>query len=238
MPLHLAFDDLDALRARTEVAAVRAIVDAAEYEDGAAIPSGSWQPLTEEAGRGLSAAAGAPSRTLVEIVRPPVPVGLVLDDLAKPLGDGHAEYLGQALAGPGMRTTTGHHPGGRLIGLHLDNWDRLPYGRKASGRRRLALNLGPGDRYIVLGTVDAQAVCRAVHPDSYRRRYPHTDDYRAYVATGRPVRCIRIRLAPGEGYIAPTEYLFHDGSTEGRSESSAMAFWLGHWDRRVLPSLV
>lgn len=238
MPLHLVFDDLGVLRERTEVTSVRTAEDAPEYEDGAVVPSGPWQPLTETMGRELAAAAGVPPRTLVEIVRPPAPVGPGLEGLAMPLGDDRAEYIGQALSRPGMRTTTGDYGDGGLIGLHLDNWDKLPYDRKASGRRRLALNLGPGDRYVVLGTVDAQAACRAVHPGSYQRRYPHTDDCRLYVAAGHPVRCVRIRLAPGEGYIAPTEYLLHDGSTEGQREPSAMAFWLGHWQRRVLPSLV
>ncbi|MFJ5834492.1 hypothetical protein [Streptomyces sp. NPDC093089] len=186
----------------------------------------------------LTAPAGAGAGMLVEIVRPPVPTGRGLGELAKPLGDDHAEYIGQALAKPGMRTTTDNYRDGRLIGLHLDNWDKLPYGRKATGRRRLALNLGPGDRFIILGSLDAEAVCRVVHPDSYERRHPHTDDYRAYVAAGHPLRCVRIRLAPGEGYVAPTEYLLHDGSTEGQDKTSAMAFWLGHWRRGILPSLV
>ncbi|MFI9112599.1 hypothetical protein [Streptomyces venezuelae] len=238
MPLYLAFNDLGALRARCELAVVRTINDEKEYEDGAVAPSCSWQPLSAETGRALAAPSGERSSMLVEIVRLPVPTGQGLDDLARPLGDDHAEYIGQALAKPGMRTTTDNYRDGRLIGLHLDNWDKLAYGRRLASRRRLALNLGPGDRYIILGDLDAHAVCRAVHPDSYRRRYPHTDDYRAYVAAGQPLRCVRIRLAPGEGYLAPTEYLLHDGSTEGQDKPSAMAFWLGHWKRDVLPSLV
>ncbi|MBB4986319.1 MULTISPECIES: hypothetical protein [Streptomyces] len=238
MPLYLAFNDLGALRARCDVAVVRTAKDEAEYEDGAVVPSGRWQPLDDEAGRALAAPERARSSMLVEIVRPPVPTGRGLDDLAKPLGDDRAEYIGQALAEPGMRTTTDNYRDGRLIGLHLDNWDKLDYGRRTVGRRRLALNLGPGDRYVVLGDLDAQAVCRAVHPDSYERRYPHTDDYRTYAAVGHPLGCVRIRLAPGEGYLAPTEYLLHDGSTEGQDKPSAMAFWLGHWSRGILPSLV
>lgn len=80
-----------------------------------------------------------------------------------------------------------------------------------------------------------RAVCRAVHPDYHAHRYPHTQDYRDYVASGRPIRIIRIRLAPGEGYVAPTEHLLHDGSTEAQDQPSAAAFWLGHWPRGILP---
>ncbi|MGW8989086.1 hypothetical protein ACWGRF_04010 [Streptomyces zhihengii] len=237
MPLHIAFDDLDALRARCDIATVRTATAEPAYEQGAVIPSGPWRPLPEGAGRALAPPPSTPPSTLVEIVRPPLPAEGRLDDLARPLGDGQAQYLGQALARPGMLTTTDNYQDGRLIGLHLDNWDRLTYRGKSAGRRRLALNLGPGTRYIILATLDAQAVCRAVHFDDYARRSPHTDDYRAHVAAGHPVQVIRIRLAPGEGYIAPTEYLLHDGSTEDQ-EASAIAFWLGHWQSGKLPSLI
>ncbi|MFJ3974611.1 hypothetical protein [Streptomyces sp. NPDC090021] len=238
MPLHVAFTDQDGLRGRCDLAAVRTVIGHPALEDGAVVPSGLWQPLSESAPQGLNAPPWTPPSTLVEIVRPPAPNGEKLEDLAQQMGDEQAQYLGQALAKPNMITTTENYQDGRLIGLHLDNWDKLNYGQKTTGRRRLALNLGPGTRYILLGALDAQAVCRAVHPEDYAYRCPSTDDYRAHVAARHPIRCIRIRLAPGEGYIAPTEYLLHDGSTENQDQPSAMAFWLGRWQRGTLPSLV
>ncbi|MER5929401.1 hypothetical protein [Streptomyces sp. NPDC002054] len=238
MPLRVAFTDQGALRERCDFAAVRTVSGDPALEDGAVVPSGQWQPLSEAAAQGLAAPPWTPPSTLVEIVRPPAPTAGNLEDLAQQMGDEQAQYLGQALAKPDMLTTTDNYQDGRRIGLHLDNWDKLHYGEKATGRRRLALNLGPGSRYILLGTLDAQAVCRAVHPEDYEYRYPSTDDYRAHVAAGQPIRCVRIRLAPGEGYIAPTEYLLHDGSTEDQDQPSVMAFWLGHWQRGTLPSLI
>ncbi|GGT34543.1 hypothetical protein [Streptomyces purpureus] len=238
MPLHIACTDLDALRERCDFAAVRTIKNEPEYEDGAVVPSGLWQPLPEAVGLLLTAPQWAPPGTLVEIVRPPVPRGEELEGLAARMGDSDAAYLGQAHAKPDMVTTTENYAVGKLLGLHLDNWDKLLYGAKARGRRRLAVNHGPGSRYIILGALDAQAVCRAIHPTDYHLRYPHTNDYREHVAAGHPVQVVRIRLAPGEGYIAPTEYLLHDGSTEGQEEPSTAAFWLGRWPRGALPSLI
>ncbi|MFD6227222.1 hypothetical protein ACFWFZ_10110 [Streptomyces sp. NPDC060232] len=137
-----------------------------------------------------------------------------------------------------MVTTTDNYEDGRLIGLHLDNWDKLRCSDRHTGRRRIALNLGPGTRYIVLGALDVQTVCRAVHGTGHEHRYPHTNDFRAYVAAGHPIRVVRIRLEPGEGYTAPTEYLLHDGSTEDQDQPSAAAFWLGRFLRGLLTSLV
>ncbi|MEU3598906.1 hypothetical protein ABZ714_09280 [Streptomyces sp. NPDC006798] len=238
MPLHIALNDLDVLRERCETATVHTVNVDPAYEEGAVVPSGPWQPLTEADALSLAARPGTRATTLVEIVRPPAPSDKGLEDLAKPLGDDDAHYLGQTHSGPGTATTTENYRDGRLIGLHLDNWDKLIYGKKPGGRRRLALNLGPGTRYLIVGTLDAQAVCRAVYPEDYMYRYPATDDYRKHVGAGQTIQVHRIRLAPGEGYIAPTEYLLHDGSTEGQDHPSTAAFWLGNWASGILPSLI
>lgn len=58
---------------------------------------------------------------------------------------------------------------------------------------------------------------------------PDRDEPGLYLSTGQPVEVVRIRLAPGEGYIVSTEYLLHDGSTEAANAPSAAAFWLGQW---------
>ncbi|MFF7360883.1 hypothetical protein [Streptomyces sp. NPDC008125] len=238
MPLHIAFDDLTYLLQRCEVTTVRATREEPEYEKGSVVPSGPWMPITEADGLSLAAPACTPAATLVEIVRPPAPRTGALEHLATPLGDENTQYLGQSLARPNMMTTTQNYQDGKLIGLHVDNWDKLSHGQKPHGRRRLALNLGPGARYLIVGALDAQAVGRAVHPDDFALRHPSTDDYREHVAAGHPVSVYRIRLAPGEGYMAPTEYLLHDGSTEGEDRPSAAAFWPGRWTSKILPSLI
>jgi hypothetical protein len=69
-------------------------------------------------------------------------------------------------------------------------------------------------------------------------RHPHTNDVRRYVREGHPLRCIRIRLDPGEGYIAPTEFIPHDGSTWGIHAPSRVAFWLGRWPTGTLRTLI
>ncbi|WP_162689095.1 hypothetical protein [Streptomyces sp. ICC1] len=238
MPLHIAFRDPAALRARCEVSTVRTTrPEETSHEPGAVVPTGQWRPMADADIRAVTAPRRPLDSTLVEIVQPSYRGGLPLEDLPRSLGDPDAVYLGQALAKPDMITTTENYATGRLLGLHLDNWDKLPYAEKHTGRRRLCLNLGPGTRYIILGNIDAQAVCRAVHPADSTQRYPHTDDYRSYVASGRSIRVFRIRLAPGEGYVAPTEYLLHDGSTEAENHPSAAAFWLGRWPCGILPSL-
>ncbi|GAA2259014.1 hypothetical protein GCM10010430_48820 [Kitasatospora cystarginea] len=238
MHLSIAFHDLAALQERCEVSGVRITRAEPEYENGAVVPAGPWQPISEALATHLRATDQTSDSCLVEMVKlRHTDTTEMLAELADPLGDPDATYLGQAASPAKALTTTDNYRDGRRIGLHVDNWDKLRYAEKHQGRRRLCLNLGPGARYILLGDIDIQAICRTVH-DDYEHRYPHTDDLRTYVARHKPLRCFRIRLAPGEGYIAPTELLPHDGSTEDQPEPSTAAFWLGHWPRSVLPSLI
>ncbi|MFJ9695788.1 hypothetical protein [Kitasatospora sp. NPDC101183] len=238
MNLVIAHSDPAALIERCEVTGIRLARGEPEYEPGAVLPAGPWQRLTAELAARLRPTVHTADSTLVELVKlPEGPVPADLAALVDPLGDRQAVHLGQAASPATALTTTPNHRDGRRIGLHVDNWDRLDYPTKHTGRRRLCFNLGPGTRYLLLGDLDIRAICRALHhaPES---RYPHTDDLRAYAAGLQPLRCFRLRLEPGEGYIAPTELLPHDGSTEQQAEPSTAAFWLGHWPRGVLPTLV
>ncbi|MEW2618935.1 hypothetical protein [Streptomyces sp. NPDC048106] len=233
----LRFRTLDDMRGRCAIAPVWLTRGKPGYDDGALVPGDDWTPVTADEAEQLRADATAPDSVLIELVHQPLP-DLEPNDLAcrletavllDPLnGRWPATLLGCAV-GPGNRpTTTEDLATGRRIGLHVDNFDRLPYATRHQGRRRLCLNLGPGPRYLLVGDHDVQEICRALHSDAaLERHYPHTEDIRRYVAAGHSLRCLRIRLDPGDGYIAPTEFLPHDGSTAGVDRPSVAAFWLG-----------
>ncbi|MFF2146181.1 hypothetical protein [Kitasatospora sp. NPDC058190] len=229
MSLQVAFTSRAALKARTQVSGVRTVQDDNRFEDGAVVPDGLWSPLDDDLVDRIRADQSTADDVLVEVV------GLESidpDHLASP----GVHELGRTFSIAQSATTTPNHQDGRLIGLHLNNWDELSYTSKHTGRRRLCVNLGPGTRYILLGDTDIQTICQAVRED-HTTCNPHTDDLRCYVARGLPLQCLRIRLDPGEGYIAPTEFLPHDGSTEGQDESAA-AFWLGRWAHGAMGSLL
>lgn len=231
----LVFDTFDDIRGRCEIAPVRQADSEPGYDDGALVPHDDWASLTADEAEQHQADDSTPDSVRIELVRCPLPdfdqadLAGRLEAAARldPLGGRWPTKLLGCTATPGNRaTTTEDSDTGRRIGLHVDNFDRLSFHRRHQGRRRLCLNLGPGPRYLLIGDHDIQQICRTIHaaPD---RRYPHTDDVRRYVAAGHPLRCLRIRLAPGDGYIAPTEFLPHDGSTAGMDQPSVAAFWLG-----------
>ncbi len=240
MNLHIAFREYLDLHERCEVGSTRVATRESQYEEGAVVPVGDWRPLDPGLAERLKPTASTPDSSLVELVQLPTDELPARDEVAdvpvSALRPGHfpgrsdVQYLGYVASPPETLTTTVNPASQRRIGLHIDNWDRLPCGTRHQSRRRLCLNLGPGSRYLLLGDRDTRGISQAIHQD-HEHHYPHTDDVRRYVAEGRPLRCLRIHLAPGEGYIAPTELIPHDGSTEGQPLPSKAAFWLGHWPR-------
>ncbi|RLV10417.1 hypothetical protein CTZ27_04235 [Streptomyces griseocarneus] len=242
MAVGLAFGRSGILRERCEIGSVRLGSGETDYDEGAVVPADDWRPLNPREAQWLQAGPGAPDSTLVELVHQYVSAACAERTPALhttavglyPFADRWpADFLG-CLTNPGnARTTTEEPATGRRLGFHIDNWDRLPYGARGDGRRRLCLNLGPGARCLLLGDRDIEEIYRLVRPDP-EHRYPHTDDVRLYVAQGRPLQCLRIRLEPGDGYIAPTELLPHDGSTLGEEQPSTAAFWLGRWPGRIV----
>ncbi|MFJ8637377.1 hypothetical protein [Streptomyces sp. NPDC093568] len=241
----LLFGTVSDLRRRCDVASVRLTHSEPGYAPGALIPCDDWHPLTAAEAENLRPNDTTPDQTLIELVHRQLPP-LDPDDLRGRLeaaasldplnGRWPTGLLGCAASPGNWTTTTEDSTIGRRIGLHVDNFDRLPYATRHHGRRRLCLNLGPGTRYLLIGDRDVQYICRTLHTD-LDHHYPHTEDVRRHVAAGHRLRCLRIHVQPGDGYIAPTELLPHDGSTMNSAEPSVAAFWLGRQPVAREPSL-
>ncbi|WP_371782612.1 hypothetical protein [Streptosporangium subroseum] len=236
MGLRLLFDQFSDIQGRIDIGGVRQAGTAPGYDDGVAvIPQEDWIPLSRDEADRLRPDDATPTSMVIELVDQQLPV-FGSDDLQGRLDTATAldplegrwprRRLACTVSEPGLLTSTEDSTTGHRIGLHVDNFDRLPYSTRQNGRRRLCLNLGPGPRYLLVGDRDIKEICRVLGCDQ-NGYYPHTDDLRRYVAEGHPLWCLRIRLAPGQGYIAPTELAPHDGSTSGAQTWSLAAFWLG-----------
>lgn len=236
MGVRILFDQFSTVQGRIDVGTVRQAATTPGYDHSTAVvPRGDWTPLDgTEAGRFRSRPGDAPPSTVIELVEQSLPgfasddpqdrvnAAAALDPLA---GRWPRRRLACTVSQAGLSNSTEDPASGCRIGLHIDNFDRLSYADRQNSRRRLCLNFGPGTRYLLVGTRDIKEICRTLGHDR-DEYYPHTDDLRRYVAAGHSMRCLRIRLTPGQGYIAPTEMVPHDGSTDGEDWSLA-AFWLG-----------
>ncbi|WP_371516162.1 hypothetical protein [Kitasatospora sp. NBC_01300] len=244
-PAAIAFRDPEALRARCDIGNVRRVHGELDYENGAVVPAGDWSPLPEDHPERYAPGPFTKDSGLIEFFRLP---GTVTDvhtvaALVDLLGDPLHVALEPAEDPPGELVTHRLPENGLCLGLHVDNHQNLLYPDRDTARRRLCVNLGPGSRYLLLADTDIKSICRTVH-DRYETHCPHTDDLRMFVALRRPLKVLRVRIDPGEGWLAPTAVLPYDESTEGtegaegRARWSTTASWLGHWGRDLFDPLI
>ncbi|WP_194891956.1 hypothetical protein [Catenulispora pinisilvae] len=245
MGIRIAFADPNALVERCEVADGRLAAGQDGVEDGAVVPTDSWRALSLAEAEQLRAEDGEDPAEVIELVR--VLAAKLTAATERPLvehlnafdpfaGRYDADFLAAVDERPGQVTTTTDRAVGLRLGIHLDNHDKRNLAERTASRRRVGLNLGPGIRHLLVGTLDIFDICagHAVDP----RYYPHTNDIRRHVAAGRSLRLLRIRLDLGDAYIVPTELVPHDGSTLTALAPSRIAFWLGHWPLGTLRSLI
>jgi len=97
------------------------------------------------------------------------------------------------------------------VGLHIDN-------QRGSSLHRISINLGYEPRYFLFINLSIEQLYRLLS---------ETDDNvvsktsgssrigRAFMQLFPNYPVVKLRVNPGEAYIAPTEHITHDGCTEG-----------------------
>ncbi|NND31852.1 MAG: hypothetical protein HKN76_04620 [Saprospiraceae bacterium] len=111
----------------------------------------------------------------------------------------------------GLRTVTFNPRENRYLGLHLDSWEKQPLDKLSAVRNRLCINLGRSPRYFLFVNQEIHSLRRMLDmPREGRARTLIQNFLTAF--PDYPV--LRIKLNPYEAYIAPTENLIHDGSSE------------------------
>jgi hypothetical protein len=129
---------------------------------------------------------------------------------------------GFCLRGKDLETVTTNGRTGLLVGLHVDTWFNLPIGSLARAPIRVCANFGWNDRFFLFLNIPVDELARG----NIREFADWANDLIRKNFTGRatvfarkfltafpdyPVG--RVRVRPGEAYLAPTENLVHDGST-------------------------
>ena len=118
----------------------------------------------------------------------------------------------------GLPTTTTNDTG-KYIGLHVDSWYRPKLHERANAPNRISINLGLKARfflYINLPLATVAALAAGQYPSEGRIRENHDGRHRMFMSRFGSYPVVRMRLDPGEGYIAPTENVIHDATTPGK----------------------
>lgn len=137
--------------------------------------------------------------------------------------EGHIQG-GFCVRGRDLETVTTNGASGLLIGLHVDNWFRLPLGSLAQAPVRLCANFGWNDRYLLFMNIPIDELAKGeinefadwvdeqIKKKTVFLKRP-TALAREFLMAFPDYPIGRIRVRPGEAYLAPTENLVHDAST-------------------------
>ncbi len=121
---------------------------------------------------------------------------------------------------PGLPTATLYDRSG-LNGLHIDSWYADPFDRRELSPGRMSINLGREARYFlyinlsftqILEALRARGFCYG--PGSRMTLEPRN----AFMQLYPDYAVVKVRIRPGEAYVAPTENLLHDASTQGKTQ--------------------
>jgi hypothetical protein len=105
---------------------------------------------------------------------------------------------------------------GKFVGLHIDSWDRLSLSERHQSQNRLCINLGKGERALQFIPIQARQMKHnlstlASELGEYLQTITGKDSVLAYLGHFSETPVLRIKLKPGQAYIAPTENIIHDG---------------------------
>lgn len=99
------------------------------------------------------------------------------------------------------------------VGLHFDRWDSLSVDELERGSNRVSINLGPSDRYFIYLNRTASGMAEILRQARIGCRHDVHAIGPAFMSAFPDYPIVRLRLRPGEAYIAPTENVPHDGSS-------------------------
>jgi len=151
------------------------------------------------------------------------------------LSNSQVEIVGIHSASPGLRTITCNDPNTesrQYIGLHLDSWARAPLRRRHQSQNRLCINLGIEDRHFLFINLTMMDMFRALglsDPKDIYQHYRAVNLGNAFMMKYPNYPVIRLTVAPQEAYIAPTENIIHDATSDGKKYSDITLHMMGRF---------
>ncbi|MFN6531275.1 hypothetical protein [Nostoc sp. ChiSLP03a] len=152
-----------------------------------------------------------------------------------PMNVSSLELLRVHTAPPGMQTITLESPDPErclLVGMHMDSIDALPLRSRYKARSRLCINIGSETRHLLYinQTIEKLFAYLPVHETKQIAKYYRGQEVGYEFMKRNPYYpVIRLALAPGECYIAPTDNLLHDASTVNKSYVDISLHSVGHF---------
>lgn len=121
----------------------------------------------------------------------------------------HSLYFGK----PNLHNNTFNSKEKVYIGMHLDSWEGDPFHNRSKSRNRICINLGKESRYLLFYGIGLDEMAKLSNFDTSTDRFDINKIYKDFAKIGLEYPIYRLEIKPFEAYIAPTEYVIHDGSS-------------------------
>lgn len=123
----------------------------------------------------------------------------------------HAIHLGK----PGLKNVTFNSKENVYIGMHLDSWESNDLSSRDFSRNRICINLGKQSRYLLYYNISIVTMAIMIDYDIKNINFDINYIYKSFAMAYPDWPIYKIEIQPYEAYIAPTEFMIHDGSTWG-----------------------
>jgi tryptophan halogenase len=159
-------------------------------------------------------------------------IELLVRQIGKAYSEPNSIYRGEGVTvnTPGTATATYDLADGRLPGLHLDSWSDLSPLRRDEAYNRMCINIGQEARRLLFINLPMRRIVEILSEfePNLDRQNP-TKIGRMFMARFPDYPVVSLDVAPGEGYIAPTENVIHDGTTSAMTKPDVILTLLGRF---------
>ena len=123
---------------------------------------------------------------------------------------------------PGLPTVTKNLQRNIFNGLHVDSWDSPPDSNRSEAANRITINVGKSSRTFLFVNLSVDDMARALQQrqQSSELALTGTELGRKFLEVFPDYPTVGVELAPSEAYIAPTDNIMHDASSETASKIS------------------
>ena len=158
-------------------------------------------------------------------------IELLVRQLGKAFSEPNSVYRGEGVTvnQPGNPTATYDLFDSRFPGLHFDSWSDLSPTKRDDAHNRMCINIGRQPRQLLFVNIPIRRMIEILSEYEENLDPNPTHIGRAFMSRFPDYPVVSVEVGPGEGYIAPTENIVHDGSTSSMTETDVTLTLLGRF---------
>lgn len=236
------------------------------YIDGARVPKPEWRAPTKDEGVVLWATEQSPIHEMVGIVRVfdadvlgnlqatinslwlmptsdsrvwthPLTSTLMSRFKTMCIVEGSLDFHGVTFDPPGLHTVSIDPRVDKLVGLHVDYWERKNISERHTCRTRMCVNIGREDRHFLYINLSVVQMREMLKSKGQVLTTPEEAGLigQSFLAAFPEYPVVKLLISPGEAYIAPTENILHDASSISAKTHTLHTAFRGQF--RFLPTV-